>query len=231
MIHPEHPCEGCSKPTTNPKFCSRSCSTTVANRIKPKRNPNHLPSHVDVSCGHCSAPFSKKRNSGTTYCSSSCSSQSYWVLQHKQHPTALPLRSCPCGVEFSTKDLRQKYCSRSCGNKHSPTRSRRDRYPWFIQMWLNGDEVRATNANGQINRHIRRYLFEKFESKCCECAWEKKHPITGRVPLTVDHIDGNWSNNTENNLRLLCPSCHSLTPTYGNLNKGHGRPRRPAYAC
>ena len=37
--------------------------------------------------------------------------------------------------------------------------------------------------------------------------------------LQVDHIDGNPDNNKGNNLRLLCPNCHSLTPTYKGGNK------------
>lgn len=34
------------------------------------------------------------------------------------------------------------------------------------------------------------------------------------IPLELDHIDGNRKNNTLNNVRLLCPNCHALTPTY-----------------
>jgi 5-methylcytosine-specific restriction endonuclease McrA len=49
------------------------------------------------------------------------------------------------------------------------------------------------------------------------------HPQTGRIPLEIDHIDGDSGHNTEGNLRLLCPNCHSLTPSYRNLNKGNGR--------
>jgi hypothetical protein len=40
------------------------------------------------------------------------------------------------------------------------------------------------------------------------------------IPLELDHIDGNNSNNNLDNLRLLCPNCHALTPTYRGKNKG-----------
>jgi hypothetical protein len=80
-----------------------------------------------------------------------------------------------------------------------------------------------------ISGHVRRYLLEKIGEHCemPDCGWDKRNPVTGKVPLTVSHKDGDWRRSTEDNLELICPNCHSLTPTYGNLNKGRGRPRRP----
>lgn len=46
------------------------------------------------------------------------------------------------------------------------------------------------------------------------------------IPLQMDHTDGNPENNEESNLRLLCPNCHALTPTYMGKNKGRGRSKR-----
>lgn len=40
---------------------------------------------------------------------------------------------------------------------------------------------------------------------------------------------GNYSNNLESNLILLCPNCHSLTSTYKGANRGHGRKERSKY--
>lgn len=53
--------------------------------------------------------------------------------------------------------------------------------------------------------------------QCEDCGlstW-KNQPI----PLEAHHIDGDRCNNTLDNLRLLCPNCHTLTPNYGAKNR------------
>ncbi|MFA6315265.1 MAG: endonuclease [Candidatus Paceibacterota bacterium] len=73
---------------------------------------------------------------------------------------------------------------------------------------------------------MKKYLREKYGNKCILCGWSVVNTKTGLVPLVADHIDGNWRNNYESNLRLICPNCDSLTATYGGSNKGNGRTGR-----
>jgi hypothetical protein len=61
---------------------------------------------------------------------------------------------------------------------------------------------------------------------CCKCGWHKINKTSGKIPLEINHIDGDSTNNVESNLELICPNCHSLTSTYRGLNKGHGRKER-----
>jgi hypothetical protein len=76
---------------------------------------------------------------------------------------------------------------------------------------------------------IKKYLINTFGNKCMDCGWCEVNKKTGKVPIQLEHIDGNSENNNLNNLKLLCPNCHSLTPTYGSLNNGNGRNERKKY--
>lgn len=110
--------------------------------------------------------------------------------------------------------LENKYCSQHCQNDLY--------YKEYIERWKLGLE-KGTRGKTAISAHIKRYLKETRGEKCERCGWCERNPFTGKIPVEVEHIDGKWDNNKEENLLLLCPNCHSLTSTYKSLNAGNGR--------
>lgn len=64
------------------------------------------------------------------------------------------------------------------------------------------------------NRLLKENLLKPICQSCGLSKW-----LDGKIPLELDHIDGNSKNHSFNNLRLLCPNCHALTPTYRAKNR------------
>ena len=110
-------------------------------------------------------------------------------------------------------EVPKDFCNMKCKSEFDDRENTR--------KWLN-DEISGNSRYGTYQPFIKRYLLNKFENKCCKCGWNEVHPITKKVPLHIDHIDGNFTNNRPENVTLLCPNCHSLTPTFGALNIGNG---------
>ncbi|MFJ1868907.1 HNH endonuclease [Streptomyces sp. NPDC088097] len=84
--------------------------------------------------------------------------------------------------------------------------------------------VRHEGKRRTATRFLRRALREIGVPECCDrCAtparWRGR-PMT----LEVDHVNGDWSDDRPENLRLLCPNCHAITSTW--CRGGTRRPPR-----
>lgn len=97
-----------------------------------------------------------------------------------------------------------------------------------VEAWKKG-EIDGRRGKTATAHWLRDYLLEKFNHKCAQCGWGETNPHTGKIPLELEHIDGDYTNNSEDNLTIICPNCHSLTATYKGANKKQGRPRAKYY--
>lgn len=77
------------------------------------------------------------------------------------------------------------------------------------------NEVLVENSTYRSSNNLKRRLLREglLENKCALCG--NKGIWNGRpLVLQLDHINGNHFDNRLENLRILCPNCHSQTDTF-----------------
>ncbi|MBG7702109.1 MULTISPECIES: HNH endonuclease [Streptomyces] len=106
------------------------------------------------------------------------------------------------------------------GQAHQRGKTRTDRARRPEDILVKHDGRRRTRTH-----LLRRALREVgVPEECAECGVGPQwcgQPMT----LEVDHIDGDWSDDRRENLRLLCPNCHAVTSTW--CRGGARRKARP----
>ncbi|AUZ95224.1 HNH endonuclease [Agrobacterium phage Atu_ph07] len=150
-------------------------------------------------CKNCSIKleYAKRHNK---FCGSSCSASYNNVLKTKKVS-----KQCKhCNSSIKSKAI---YCSLKC--QHA--------YEWSVK--------KENFINGLFEEYghkvIKKLIIDIKGYKCdgCNITEWKNAPIV----LELEHKDGISSNNHIDNVCLLCPNCHSQTPTYKGRNKGNGR--------
>lgn len=198
----------------------RKNQSSITKELWQKGRYNHLIKSLIIRhCQNrkCGTSFSIKPYIPKIFCSKSCS-----VTVNNLKRRAIMQKNCiTCGKSLLKRNS-SKFCSIKCQQLLY--------YNQYITRWKQDLEHgnRGINAKA-LSKYLRRYLLEKYQGKCSICGWNEKHPVTNLIPLEVDHIDGNAENNKEENLRLICPNCHSLSSNFRNLNKGNGREWRIKY--
>jgi 5-methylcytosine-specific restriction endonuclease McrA len=118
---------------------------------------------------------------------------------------------CRCGKAFRYLPSRQRgeACSLACA-----AGLKRETYS------------RARFESGTLTerRAMKWFVVERDGEECSGCGLAEWRGLP--LVLELDHRDGNASNNSPNNLRLLCPNCHAQTPSWGGRNRGSGRRAR-----
>lgn len=186
---------------------------------KPVQTCKHNITYEKKFCLFCGKEIpignqSVKDHNKKKFCSQSCAASynNRGVCRNKNKDT-MTKKCLFCGNPIRRN---RKFCNTHCQHEYE--------YHEYIRKWKNGEVSGLIGDNWiELSAHIRRYLFEKYNHQCTECGWSKINPYTGKLPLEIEHIDGDATNCKEENLIVLCPNCHSLTPTYRGANKGNGK--------
>jgi hypothetical protein len=121
-----------------------------------------------------------------------------------------------CGTEVSRQSI--KYCSNVCQRNYE--------HAINVRGVL---ETGSFDGFLQTDRTRKKVLITIRGHRCEICGLElwRNQP----VPLVFDHVNGDSSDNSLSNTRLVCGNCDMQLPTYKNKNSGNGRAsRRKRYA-
>lgn len=203
------------------------------------------------TCQTCAGTFSPKRNVSARYCSAKCR-----AVAAKEKLEDYVCQNQKCLKTYRPQERLQRFCSKSCSAIHNNPRVKSKPREHVecrfcgtpltksqsqfcshmcrvnLQCYEKRDDwvlglVDASYTDGQLMPWARQLLVEMCGSCCSRCGWGEVNPSTGKAILSVDHVDGNWNNNYCWNLVVLCYNCHTLTPTFGSLNKGSRAGTRP----
>ena len=163
-------------------------------------------SRCEKECKHCKNKFISLISEKRKFCSSTCSVTFNNLVRGQKYHDDKSSNCINCGLIS-----KNNFCSITCSHEYK----RKE----MFKLIESGD-------TSLISKKYKQYLIHIHGEKCMECGWCSINPTSNKVPIELEHIDGNSENNSLDNLKLLCPNCHSLTSTYKALNKGNGRHNR-----
>jgi predicted nucleic acid-binding Zn ribbon protein len=191
------------------KFCSQSCNASYNNKNRRINNPDKK---KKAKCIHCGKDILISNYASLKGASCLKCNPDYGKPRIKYPKDIKKINDkficINCGRELKKEG---KFCSYKC------------------QGLYRRKEVFKKIEDGDVSlpeRNYKNYLIYKYGEKCMECGWDKINEYSGKIPIELEHKDGNAGNNNLSNLKLLCPNCHSLTSTYKFLNAGNGRQKR-----
>ena len=156
-------------------------------------------------CNYCHSvlDYNKRNNK---FCSSSCSASFNNIGRKKQD-----VFCNGCNKNLGSRRQNKKYCSNKCQREFEKKNN--------IKLWLESGE--AILSSGK-NHYVREYIRREQNNQCDIChidpIWNNKSMV-----FILDHISGDSTNNSRENLRLICSNCDSQLDTYKAKNKGMGR--------
>lgn len=116
--------------------------------------------------------------------------------------------SCPANKKKNSEGLKQAYIKGIRDPSKSFTEDDREKSNIAKRKYL--IETKKFDELGETMR--RKIILEDQDYCCLHCGLKEWMGLS--ITLEIDHIDGCRTNNSRENLRALCPNCHSITDTW-----------------
>ena len=113
---------------------------------------------------------------------------------------------CKTKFKYDKSKSTGKYCNNACQGQ-------------FIFHNITIPKIEKGECSQAVT--LKKYISKLKGYKCEICNISEWNKI--ELSLHLDHIDGNSDNNFPQNLRLLCPNCHSQTETYCSRNRKNSK--------
>jgi hypothetical protein len=164
---------------------------------------------MKLSCTHCESTFSLLSN----------------LTAHKKNKHAISTNgTCECGKTFEKAQSLNAHYRHCLIHRNGEPVNRKTN--WLLAAGDRGRQSLTEKRKAiykaydwdQFSRVQRRTkVMEEQSGVCLHCGineWAGQ-----KIVLELDHINGNHDDNARSNLRMLCPNCHSLTPTHRNKKR------------
>ena len=162
-------------------------------------------------------------------CNYGCGKEANFKLKNGRHCCSIRPAACEELKKINSEKTRKVYTD----NKRLPQKmvyenlplETKDRMNWAKGKTLTPNDLIFTEDSLYSNEMVKGRIVKNnlLEYKCVKCGIDSWCGET--IILDLDHINGDNRDNRLENLRYLCPNCHSQTDTYKGRNKNSGKPK------
>lgn len=161
-------------------------------------------------------------------CNYGCGKEANFTLKNGKHCCGARPSSCESQKKINSEKVKATYKS---GNRDAKEiyanlpKEIKEKMAWSKNKSITPNNVIFTENSLYSNELVKGRIVKDnlLEYKCSKCGIDNWCGET--IILDLDHINGDNRDNRLENLRYLCPNCHSQTDTYKGRNKNSGKPK------
>ena len=161
-------------------------------------------------------------------CNYGCGKEANFTLKNGKHCCSTRPAGCQSQKKINSDRLKLAYRSGKRNAKDiyaNIPRETKEKMAWSKNKSITPNNVIFTENSLYSNELVKGRIVKDnlLEYKCSKCGIDNWCGET--LILDLDHINGDNRDNRLENLRYLCPNCHSQTDTYKGRNKNSGKPK------